>query len=132
MFVTFEVSNKGTVEMEEQLLNILFILVTFEVSNKGTVVRDRQSENMLYMLVTFEVSNKGTMVRDLQYWNICIILVTFVVSSNCQHPSKDVAVLYAHFPPASKKAFIDDTCFSTVFVTATFLLPKYIAIITTS
>ena len=61
-----------------------------------------------------------------------LTFVTFAVSSYCQHPSKLAAVLYAHFPPASKKAFIDGTCFSTVFVTATFLLPKYIAIITTS
>ena len=60
------------------------------------------------------------------------VFFMFAVSPNCQHPSKEVAVLPWHFPPASKKAFIEGTCFSIVFVTATFLLPKYIAIITTS
>ena len=67
-----------------------------------------------------------------QLKNMKFISVMFAVSPNCQHPSKLVASLNEHFPPASKKAFIDGTCFSTVFVTATFLLPKYIAIITTS
>ena len=84
------------------------------------------------MLVTFDVSNSGTVVILEQLDNMESMLITFAVSSNCQHPSNDVAVLLAHFPPASKKAFIEGICFSTVFVTATFLLPKYNAIITTS
>ena len=108
------------------------MLSALEVSNKGTVVSLEQSENILFILVTFDVSNNGTVVMLEQERNILPISVTFTVSSYCQHPSNDVAVLPWHFPPASKKAFIDGTCFSIVFVTATFLLPKYIAIITTS
>ena len=102
------------------------------MSNNGTVVRLKQVENMESIFFTFEVLNNGTVVRFLQLLNMEDTLVTFAVSPYCQHPSKLVAVLPWHFPPASKKAFIEGTCFSKVFVTATFLLPKYIAIITTS
>ena len=83
---------------------------------------------MILIFVTLDVSNCGTSVSLEQMLNMLLISVTLEVSPYCQHPSNEFAVLSRHFPPASKKAFIEGICFSMLFVTATFLFPKYNAI----
>ena len=50
--------------------------------------------------------------------------VTFLVSLGCKQPSNEVAVLREHFPPASKKAFMEGSVFSIVNVGQTFLSPR--------
>ena len=100
------------------------MFVTFEVSNCGMAVSFEQLENMYLMLVTFEVSNLCMEVSDEQLLNIWLMSVTFSESLGCQQPSNDFAVLCAHFPPASKKAFMEGSVFSIVNVGQTFLSPR--------
>ena len=76
------------------------------------------------MFVTFEVSNCGMVVSFEQEENMYAMLVTFLVSLGCKQPSNEVAVLREHFPPASKKAFMEGSVFSIVNVGQTFLSPR--------
>jgi hypothetical protein len=78
MFVTFPVSNKGTVLKLQQLLNIPLMFVTFAVLNKATVVRLKQLENMLDVSVTAEVFVSlliETICNELQSENIVLIVL---------------------------------------------------------
>jgi hypothetical protein len=81
MFVTDDVSNKGTDVSELQLLNMKFMSVTDDVSNKGTDVREEQPWNILPMFVTDDVSNKGTDVSEEQVANILFMSVTVMIVS---------------------------------------------------
>ena len=76
------------------------------------------------MSVTLEVSNCGMVVSDEQLENMEFMFVTFLESLGCQQPSNDFAVLFEHFPPASKKAFMEGSVFSIVNVGQTFLSPR--------
>ena len=72
------------------------------------------------------------MVSLLQLPNIWLISVTFSQSFACHKPSKVVAVEYAHFPPASRYAFMDAVVFSIVLKAEILSFPKYSPIFTTS
>lgn len=70
------------------------------------------------------MSSKGIDVRLEQSLNIKLQSVTFFQSLACQQPSKVVAVEFAHFPPASKYAFMEAVVFSIVLSAEILSLPR--------
>lgn len=100
------------------------IFVTLLVSIAGIDVMPLHSENMLCIFVTFLVSIIGNEVIFRQYENMLLQFVTFSQSLACQQPSKVVAVEYAHFPPASRYAFMDAVVFSIVLSAEILSFPR--------
>ena len=63
---TADTLSAGTLDKEEQPLNINCMLVTAAVLSNGMVTRGKQSANILPMLVTAAVLSSGMLVREEQ------------------------------------------------------------------